>query len=60
MSNGRITIYGCSNSTNSYEVRDSLTRNCSDYDWVELNADKDSQRLAGVAGLTSERVHVTR
>jgi hypothetical protein len=45
MLNGRIAIYGRANSAAGYEVRDFLTRNCSDYDWVELNTDDEAQRL---------------
>jgi thioredoxin reductase (NADPH) len=53
---GRIVIYGRANSAAGYEVRDFLTRNCSDYDWVELNTDDEAQRLAGVSGLTDPRL----
>ena len=56
MSNSGIVIYGCLNSAAGYEVRDFLTRNCSDYDWVELNTDEDAQRLTGVTGLTDPRL----
>jgi len=56
MSNGRIVIYGCLNSAEGYEVRDFLTRNCSDFDWVELKTDEDAQRLAEVTGLTDPRL----
>jgi thioredoxin reductase (NADPH) len=56
MLNGRILIYGCANSAAGYEVRDFLTRNCSDYDWVELNTDDEAQMLAGVTGLTDPRL----
>ncbi len=56
MSNGGIVIYGCLNSAESYEVRDFLTRNCSDFDWVELKTDEDAKRLAGVTGLSDPRL----
>jgi thioredoxin reductase (NADPH) len=56
MLNDRIVIYGRANSAAGYEVRDFLTRNCSDYDWVELNSDDEAQRLAGVSGFTDPRL----
>jgi thioredoxin reductase (NADPH) len=56
MLNGRIVIYGRSNSAAGYEVRDFLTRNCFDYYWVELNTDSEAQKLAGVSGLTDPRL----
>jgi thioredoxin reductase (NADPH) len=56
MLNGRMVIYGRANSAAGYEIRDFLTRNCSDYDWVELNTDEEAQRLAGVLGLTDPRL----
>jgi len=56
MLNGRIVIYGRGNSATGYEVRDFLTRNCCEYDWVELNTDEEAQRLAGVSGLSDPRL----
>jgi thioredoxin reductase (NADPH) len=56
MPNGRIVIYGLVNSAAGYELRDFLTRNGSDYDWVELYTDDEAQRLAGVTGLTDPRL----
>jgi thioredoxin reductase (NADPH) len=56
MLNGRIVIYGLANSAAGYEIRDFLTRNCSDYEWVELNTDDEAQRLAGVTGLADPRL----
>ena len=50
MLNGRRVIYERANTAAGYEVRDFLTRNCFDYDWVELNTDDEAQRLAGVSG----------
>ena len=50
MLNGRIVIYGRANSAAGYKIRDFLTRNCSDYDWVELNTDEEARRLAGISG----------
>jgi thioredoxin reductase (NADPH) len=49
MLNGRIVIYGRANAAADYEVRDFLTRNCCEYDWVELNTDDEAQGLAGVS-----------
>jgi len=56
MLNDKIVIYGRSNSAAGYEVRDFLTRNCFDYDWVELNTDAEAQRLAAVSGLKDPRL----
>jgi len=56
MLNAKIVIYGRANSAAGYEIRDFLTRNCSDYDWVELNTDDDAQMLAGVSGLADARL----
>jgi thioredoxin reductase (NADPH) len=52
MLNGRIIIYGRANSAAGYKIRDFLTRNCSDYDWVELNTDEEARKLAGISGLS--------
>jgi thioredoxin reductase (NADPH) len=49
MLNG-IVIYGRANSAAGYQVRDFLTRNCSDYDWVQKSRDADASRLAGATG----------
>jgi thioredoxin reductase (NADPH) len=56
MSTGKIVVYGRANSAACYEIRDFLTRNCSDYDWVELNTDDEALRLAGVTSLTDPRL----
>ena len=56
MLNGKIVIYGCANSAACYKVRDFLTRNCADYDWVELNTDEEARKLAGISGLTDPRL----
>ena len=56
MLNGRIVIYGCAHSAAGYEIRDFLTRNCADYDWVELNTDEHAQRMSGVSGLIDPRL----
>ena len=56
MLNAKIVIYGRANSAAGYEIRDFLTRNCSDYDWVELNTDGEAQMLAGVSGLADARL----
>ncbi len=56
MLSGRIVIYGRANSAASYEIRDFLTRNCSEYDWIELNTDDEARRLAGLSGLTDPRL----
>jgi thioredoxin reductase (NADPH) len=37
-------------------VRDFLTRNCCEYDWIELGTDGDAQNLAGVSGLSDPRL----
>jgi thioredoxin reductase (NADPH) len=52
----KMTIYGPSTSAPGYEIRDFLTRNCFDYDWVELNTDSEAQSLTGVSGLTDPRL----
>jgi len=56
MLSGRIVIYGCTNSAACYKVRDFLTRNCADYEWVELNTDEEARKLAGISGLTDSRL----
>ena len=56
MLNGRIVIYGRANSAEGYKIRDFLTRNCSDYDWVELNTDEEARKLPGISGLTDSRL----
>ena len=56
MLEGNIVIYGPANSAAGYELRDFLTRNCSEYDWVELSTDREAQTLAGVSGLTDSRL----
>lgn len=56
MLNGAIVIYGRANSAAGYEARDFLTRNCSDYRWVELTTDYEAQRLAAVSGLSDPRL----
>src|SRR5436305_9451397 len=58
MLNGRIVIYGRASSAAGYEIRDFLTRNCCDYEWVELSTDDEAQTLAGVSGLTDPRLPV--
>ena len=56
MMNSGIVIYGRANSAAGYEIRDFLTRNCFDYDWIELNTDDEAQTLAGVSGLADPRL----
>jgi thioredoxin reductase (NADPH) len=53
---GRIVIYGCAHLDAGYEIRDFLTRNCADYDWVELNTDEHALRLSGVSGLIDPKL----
>ena len=56
MLNSRIVVYGGANSAEAYEIRDFLTRNCFNYDWVELSTDDEARALAGVAGLADSRL----
>ena len=56
MLTGKIVIYGCAHSAACYKVRDFLTRNCADYEWVELNTDEEARKLAGISGLTDSRL----
>src|ERR1700721_979974 len=58
MLNGRIVIYGRANSAAGYKIRDFLTRNCTEYDWVELNTDEEARKLAGISGCTDPRLPV--
>jgi thioredoxin reductase (NADPH) len=58
MLNGRIVIYGRANSAAGYKIRDFLTRNCTEYDWVELNTDEEARKLAGISGATDPRLPV--
>ncbi len=51
MLNSRIVIYGRANSAAGYKIRDFLTRNCCEYDWVELNTDEDARKLPGISGV---------
>lgn len=52
----RVVIYGLANSAAGYQLRDFLTRNSSEYEWVELRTDDDAQKLAGVSGLADSRL----
>jgi thioredoxin reductase (NADPH) len=54
--NGKIVIYGLESSAAGYEIRDFLTRNGLDYDWIELHSDEEAQRLAGVSALKDPRL----
>jgi thioredoxin reductase (NADPH) len=56
MPHSRATIYGRTNSAEGYQVRDFLTRNSFDYDWIELHTDCEARRLAGVSGLLDPRL----
>jgi thioredoxin reductase (NADPH) len=56
MLSGRIVIYGCAHSAACYKVRDFLTRNCTEYDWVELKTDDEARTLAGISGLGDPRL----
>src|SRR3984885_8990852 len=58
MLNGRIVIYGRASSAAGYKVRDFLTRNCCEYDWVELNTDEEARKLAGISGVADPRLPV--
>lgn len=53
-------LFGLATSAAAYELRDFLKRSGVPFKWTELHSDEQAQRLAGVTGLSDERLPVCR
>jgi thioredoxin reductase (NADPH) len=53
-----VQLFGKAGSAAAYKIRDFLTRSDVPFDWVELTADEQARKQAGVEGLNDSRLPV--